>query len=146
MPRGNIPRRAVRQARRRRHSYCATIERRAAMAAGMIKQSGWSTRQAAGAFCVNAAYLGLARQLNDDDRLKLARGELKLSALWRNYRERLAARRKAPQLKRQRLLYRRADTLTDADLAVLVAEVGVERIWRTVDKITQPQLPLVAAE
>jgi len=57
-----------------------------------------------------------------------------------------ATPRKAPQPKRQRLLYRRADTLTDADLAVLVAEVGVDRIWRAVDKITQPKLPLVAAE
>jgi hypothetical protein len=57
-----------------------------------------------------------------------------------------ATPRKAPQPKRQRLLYRCADSLTDAELAVLVAEVGVERIWRALDRLTQPELPLVAAE
>ena len=51
------------------------------------------------------------------------------------------APRKAPHPKRLRLLYRRADTLTDADLAVLVAEVGVERVMRALDRLTQPSLP-----
>jgi hypothetical protein len=54
--------------------------------------------------------------------------------------------RKARASKRQRLLYRRADTLTDADLAALVREVGIDRIWRVVDRLTQPSLPLIAAE
>jgi hypothetical protein len=36
--------------------------------------------------------------------------------------------------------------LSDDAVERIVAEVGVERIWRAVDKITQPNLPLVAAE
>jgi hypothetical protein len=130
MSSGNTPRHAVRQVRRRRNSYRASIERRAAMAAGMIKESGWSIRQAAGAFCVNAAYLGLARQLNDDDRLKLARGELKLSALWRNYRQRLAESR--------------ACEAADARLDRLIARYGADRIMAALDRVTAPQR--IAAE
>ena len=53
---------------------------------------------------------------------------------------------KAPQRPRQRLLYRSAGSLTDADLDRLIAEIGIDRIWRVVEKLTQPQLPLVAAE
>ena len=54
-------------------------------------------------------------------------------------------RRKPSQTKRQRLLYRRADSLTDADLDRLVANIGVERIWRAVDRLTQPPLPFMTA-
>jgi hypothetical protein len=54
------------------------------------------------------------------------------------------APRKAPQPKRQRLLYRRADTLTDADLDALVAEIGIERWWSAAERITSPRLPLQA--
>jgi hypothetical protein len=57
-----------------------------------------------------------------------------------------ATPRKAPQRKRQRLLYRRADSLTDADLDRLVAEIGIEHVLRVLDRLTQPQLPLQAAE
>ena len=54
--------------------------------------------------------------------------------------------RKAPQRKRQRLLYRRADTLSDDEVTRLVIELDPERILRVVDRLTQPQLPLIAAE
>ena len=37
-------------------------------------------------------------------------------------------------------------TLSDSALERLGAEVGVERIWRVIDKLTQPPLPLQAAE
>jgi hypothetical protein len=57
-----------------------------------------------------------------------------------------ATPRKSPQRKRQRLLYRRADTLSDDEVKNIVAEVGIERCWRAVEKITQPELPMVAAE
>jgi hypothetical protein len=57
-----------------------------------------------------------------------------------------ATPRKAPQQKRQRLLYRRADSLTDADLDALVGEIGIGRWWAAAERATQPQLPLVAAE
>jgi hypothetical protein len=36
--------------------------------------------------------------------------------------------------------------LSDDVVERIVAEVGVERIWRALDKLTQPQLPLQAAE
>jgi hypothetical protein len=36
--------------------------------------------------------------------------------------------------------------LTDAALERLVAAIGIDRIWRVIDKLTQPQLPLSAAE
>jgi hypothetical protein len=57
-----------------------------------------------------------------------------------------ATLRKAPQRKRQRLLYRRADTLSDDAVERIVSEIGVDRFWRAVDMLTQPQPPLVAAE
>jgi hypothetical protein len=57
-----------------------------------------------------------------------------------------AAPRKAPQRKRQRLLYRRADTLSDDEVKSIVVELGSERVLRVVDKLTSPELPLVAAE
>ena len=57
-----------------------------------------------------------------------------------------AAPRKTPQRKRQRLLYRRADTLSDDEVKSLVIELGPERVLRVVDRVTAPELPLVAAE
>jgi hypothetical protein len=57
-----------------------------------------------------------------------------------------AAPRKAPQPKQRRLLYRRASTLTDADLDVLVADIGIDRWWAAAERATQPRLPLRAAE
>jgi hypothetical protein len=57
-----------------------------------------------------------------------------------------ATPRKAPHRKRQRLLYRRADKLSDDEVKSIVVELGPERVLRVVDKLTQPQLPLVAAE
>ena len=37
-------------------------------------------------------------------------------------------------------------TLSDAAIEGIVREVGVDRIWRAVDRLTQPELPLAAAE
>ena len=39
-----------------------------------------------------------------------------------------------------------ATVLSDSVLEHLVAEVGIERVWRVLDKLTQPELPLQAAE
>jgi len=36
--------------------------------------------------------------------------------------------------------------LSDNAIERIVREVGIERIWRAVDKLTSPELPLVAAE
>jgi hypothetical protein len=57
-----------------------------------------------------------------------------------------ATPRKAPQSKRQRLLYRRADTLSDTDLDTLVTEIGAARLMATLDRWTQPSMFSVAAE
>jgi hypothetical protein len=57
-----------------------------------------------------------------------------------------ATPRRAPQSKRQRVLYRRADTLTDDEVRRIVVELGPNRVLRVVDRLTQPPLPLQAAE
>ena len=57
-------------------------------------------------------------------------------------------RRKAPQPQqsKRRLLYRRADTLTDADLDRLLAdEIGFDRWWAAAERATQPPLPFAEA-
>jgi len=36
--------------------------------------------------------------------------------------------------------------LSDNAIEHIVREVGVDRVWRVVDKLTSPELPLVAAE
>src|SRR5262249_55492659 len=57
-----------------------------------------------------------------------------------------ASPRKAPQHKRPRLLYRRADTLSDDEVKSIVVELGPDRVLSALDRATQPQLPLQAAE
>ena len=37
-------------------------------------------------------------------------------------------------------------SLSDSAIDNIVREVGVERVWRAIDRLTQPELPLVAAE
>src|SRR6516164_536266 len=51
-------------------------------------------------------------------------------------RERLEQRERAKHLA----------ALSDNVIERIVREVGVERVWRVVDKLTSPELPLVAAE
>jgi hypothetical protein len=48
--------------------------------------------------------------------------------------------------KPQRVLFRRASTLTDADIDVLICEIGVERMLAGFDRYTQPTLFEQAAE
>jgi hypothetical protein len=49
------------------------------------------------------------------------------------------APRKAPPRKRSRLLYRRANTLTDAEVGSIVVELDPERVLHIVDKLTAPE-------
>ena len=79
--------------RQPRGSYRLPVERRAVVAAGWVREHNWTQRQAAGLCCVNAGYVSLVQRLSDQDRLRLARGELKLSHLWKKYRYDLAERR-----------------------------------------------------
>jgi hypothetical protein len=89
---------------------------------------GWTAKQAAAAFCVNASYVSLARHLSDSDRLRLARGELKLSALWKDHRQRAAERRASPA----------EHEATGAKLDRLIARYGADRIMTALDRVTAP--------
>jgi hypothetical protein len=105
----------------------------------------------------------LARRLADADRRRLARSELKLAQVYRDYCQRLAGRRaqrertkraaveathaRLEQSKRARRFGSGSTAvLSDSVIETIVREVGVDRIWRAVDRLTQPELPLVAAE
>jgi hypothetical protein len=46
--------------------------------------------------------------------------------------------------RRLRLLYRTG--ITNIELDALIAEIGIERVMAALDRATQPELPLVAAE
>src|SRR5262249_50232086 len=45
---------------------------------------------------------------------------------------------KAPRRRSNRVLFRRADTLTDIDLDQLVAEIGLSRWWSAFERATKP--------
>jgi hypothetical protein len=51
-----------------------------------------------------------------------------------------------PKQQPRRLLYRRADTLTDADRDRLVVEVGAAPLMAALDRLTQPNMFSVAAK
>jgi hypothetical protein len=114
---GNTQRHAARQPRRRRRSYYLSVERRAVVAASLVKDHGWAAKQAAGLFCVNTHYLSLARNLSEADRLRLMRGDISLSQL--------ANRRQ----------------VTDAKVDRIVARIGSERIMAALDRATRPAAP-----
>jgi hypothetical protein len=50
--------------------------------------------------------------------------------------------RKPQQMKR--VLYRRGD-ISDADLLQVIDKIGVDRVWRAVERLTSPELPLAEA-
>jgi hypothetical protein len=59
----------------------------------------------------------------------------------------IASKPKAARCQRKRrLLYRQPSNLTEADLNALIAEIGFDRLWRALDRCTQPELPMMAAE
>jgi hypothetical protein len=61
-----------------------------------------------------------------------------------------AARERLEQMKRGKRHHANGNgsttTLSDDAVERIVAEVGFERIWRAYEKLTQPELPLAAAE
>jgi hypothetical protein len=143
--------------RRRRRgwgTYIAPIERRTAGAADMCLKHGWSVKRAASVFTCCAAYINLAKTLTDSDRAKLARGELRMAALWRDYRRRLAERRAqaeaAAQAEREAQARVRAvdGVLTAVGLDRVVERIvtvfGPEPLMAALDRLTAP--PAVAAE
>jgi hypothetical protein len=58
----------------------------------------------------------------------------------------VAARERCERRQRARRFNGGITTLSDSAIEGIVREVGVDRIWRAVDRLTQPELPLVAAE
>jgi hypothetical protein len=57
-----------------------------------------------------------------------------------------AARKRLDHRDRAKRFNGGVSTLSDDAIERIVVEVGVDRVWRAVDKLTQPELPLVAAE
>jgi hypothetical protein len=89
------------RSRQRRGSYQDSVERRAAMAVAMMRENGWSAKHTSSLLCVCPPYLSIARHLSDDDLQKLARGEIRLATLYRDY-VRLQAERRAQRLAAER--------------------------------------------
>jgi hypothetical protein len=131
---------SVPQSRRSWGSYKLPIEARATLAIVLIER-GWSLKAAAAALCVNQTYLRLARRLDAGDRWRLARGELKLAGVHRDYYQRLEQSKPAKHFSNGG-----AAILSDSVIENLVREVGVDRIWRAVDRLTQPEQSRIAAE
>lgn len=62
-------------------------------------------------------------------------------------RERFAQREHAARTLVVRVMHNgRSAVLSDSVLENLVREVGIDRVWRAVDRLTAPELPLIAAE
>ena len=57
-----------------------------------------------------------------------------------------AAREPLEQSERKRFGNGGAAILSDSVIENIVREVGVDRVWHVVDKLTSPELPQVAAE
>jgi hypothetical protein len=113
-------------------SYQRPIEQRAVVAAGMVREHNWTQRQAAGLCCVNAGYVGLVRRLNDEDRLKLSRSEVKLAHLWKDYRRDLAERR-AKRLAAEREAEVRAEREEQARVIhTCLDRVGLDRLMEQI--------------
>jgi hypothetical protein len=118
----------ARQPRRRRGSYRFPIGRRAAVAAGMVLENGWTAQQAAGLLGVCPTYVGLARHLGADDRLRLARGELKLSDVYKDHLRHLAESR-AQRLAEERAARMQAERAAQVRAVDDVLErVGLDRV------------------
>jgi hypothetical protein len=76
-------------------------------------------------------------------RLKLAAKTFRVSTpLVARARERLE---RVEQRKQRHLNGGSAPTLSDSAVENIVRELGVERIWRAIEKLTQPELPFMAA-
>jgi hypothetical protein len=156
----NTPATPRRQSHRRPYgSYKLALEQRAVAGVRAAEANGWSTKQAAGLFTVCQPYLDLVKHLSEDDRGRLARGELTLRQLYLQYRQqlaerraqRLAAEREAREQAEREAQTREIDSLIDRvgiDRIVdrFVDRFGCERATDVLDKLTQPQLSLVAAE
>lgn len=160
----------VPQSRRPYGSYRHTIESRAVRAVDLV-ESGVSIKEVAAALCVCPFYVRLACNLSIADLLRLDSGELTLAEVARDYRQRLAERRAQREQAERDELQREAEaahelhaeweaeqgrvkrfangnatpTLSDDVVENFVTEVGVDRVSRVVEKLTQPEFPFAEA-
>jgi hypothetical protein len=138
--------------RRRWGSYQAPLEQRAVAAAIEVNEHGWSHRQAAALFGVNASYVGLVAGLDERTWRRLVDGELTLGQLWQGYTRSLAERRAARQ-EAERAAQTRVDqpqlpkpsngnggspALPDGIVDRIVAKIGLDRVLRALDRATRP--------
>jgi hypothetical protein len=118
---------------------------RAVMAAQYLANGGHivlhvpTKKQLAALFRVSGATLDAAKALNEEERALVDR------------RNRPPIARKLDERREQGKRHATkgkdgATALSDDAVENIVAQLGVERIWRAVDKLTQPPLPLVPAE
>jgi hypothetical protein len=137
----------VPQSRQAYGAYKAPIGPRAVRAVDLFEAGVFgSIEAAASALCVNRTYLTLVRRLDEADRFRLASGEMKLAEVYRRQRQQRAQRKRLEQSERARRSATASTVnLSDSAIERIVREVGVDRIWRAVDRLTQP-VTLVAAD
>jgi hypothetical protein len=143
----------ARGTRRRWGSYQASLEQRAVAAAIEVNQHGWSRRQAAALFGVNAAYVGLVAGFDERTCCRLVDGELTLAELWRGYvrslAERQAVRQQTAQVDQPQLVRTELPkpsnanggsplALPDTIVDRIIAKIGLDRIMRALDRATRP--------
>jgi hypothetical protein len=117
--------------------------------------------QAPAAKVITGQYLAKASRYPQwqraEDAVRWLRGELQIKPTVKqaaatfgvNARQMLAARERLERQERGKRFGANGGSvpgLSDDAIQRIVIEIGPERIWKAVDKITQPDLPLVAAE
>jgi hypothetical protein len=133
-------------------SYQATLAQRAVAAAIEVNQHGWSHRQAAALFGVNASYVGLVAGLDERTWRRILDGELTIAGLWQAYVRGLAEHRTArqeaertaqtqvdqPQLPKPSNGNGGSPALPDTVIDRILAKIGLDRVMRALDRATRP--------
>jgi hypothetical protein len=115
--------------------------------------AGKAVKAVTGRFIAKAT-VNYPKRQRAEDAVRWLRGELvikptaKLAAdvFGVDARRMAEARKRFEQRERAKRFNGGTTTLSDSAIEGIVREVGVDRIWRAVDKLTSPELPLVAAE
>jgi hypothetical protein len=128
-------------------SYQATLAQRAVAAAIEVNQHGWTHRQAAALFGVNASYVGLVAGLDERTWRRILDGELTVAELWQGYLRSLAEDRAArqeaeqvdqPQLPKPSNGNGGSPALPYGIVDRIVAKIGLDRVLRALDRATRP--------
>jgi hypothetical protein len=113
-------------------SYRFSIERRAVVAAGLAETNGWPTRQTAGLLCVSRTYVDLVRRLDEDKRVKLDRGELKLAQVHKEHLQRLAERRVERLAAEREAKVQAEREEQDRAIDAVLDHVGIDRLMERI--------------